>query len=114
MGVNSVPANSEMNDAHNRDVKLSYYIKWEEKSAKVQAVKIDSKACYDEALFDLIGLMDRGVDPVIAIDIRVWFLEELGINVPTLKIGRRFQCRFDQGSTQKDAPNTRWSLPYCH
>ena len=35
MGVNSVAADLEMNDAHNRDVKLSHFIKWEEKSGSL-------------------------------------------------------------------------------
>ncbi|KAL8770428.1 MAG: hypothetical protein Q9209_003854 [Squamulea sp. 1 TL-2023] len=37
-------------------------------------------------LEDSIGLVDQGVDSLVAVDIRAWFLKELGVDVPTLKI----------------------------
>jgi hypothetical protein len=30
--------------------------------------------------------VDQGVDSLVAVDIRAWFLKELGVDVPTLKI----------------------------
>ena len=40
MEVNFVPADLEVNNADNRDVKLSYFIKSEEKRTKAQAIKV--------------------------------------------------------------------------
>jgi acyl transferase domain-containing protein/phospholipid N-methyltransferase/NADP-dependent 3-hydroxy acid dehydrogenase YdfG len=40
----------------------------------------------DEKLDDSTGLVDRGVDSLVAVDIRAWMLKELGVDVPTLKI----------------------------
>ena len=40
----------------------------------------------DERLYDSIGLVDQGVDSLVAIDMRAWFLKELGVDLPTLKI----------------------------
>jgi hybrid polyketide synthase/nonribosomal peptide synthetase ACE1 len=40
----------------------------------------------EEELDDTTGLVDRGVDSLVAVDIRAWFLKELGVDVPTLKI----------------------------
>ena len=39
-----------------------------------------------ENLDDSVSLMDQGVDSLVAVDIRAWFLIELGVDVPTLKI----------------------------
>ncbi len=40
----------------------------------------------EESLNDSVGLADQGVDSLVAVDIRAWFLKELGVDVPTLKI----------------------------
>ena len=40
----------------------------------------------EESLDDSVGLVDQGVDSLVAVDIRAWFLKELGVDVPTLKI----------------------------
>ena len=40
----------------------------------------------EENLEDSISLTDQGVDSLVAVDIRAWFLKELGVDVPTLKI----------------------------
>lgn len=40
----------------------------------------------EENLDDSVGLVDQGVDSLVAVDIRAWFLKELGVDVPTLKI----------------------------
>ena len=40
----------------------------------------------EEDLGDSASLMDLGVDSLVAVDIRAWFLKELGVDVPTLKI----------------------------
>ena len=40
----------------------------------------------EENLDDSASLMDQGVDSLVAVDIRAWFLKELGVDVPTLKI----------------------------
>ena len=40
----------------------------------------------EEDLGDSASLMDVGVDSLVAVDIRAWFLKELGVDVPTLKI----------------------------
>lgn len=40
----------------------------------------------EENLEDSVGLVDQGVDSLVAVDIRAWFLKELGVDVPTLKI----------------------------
>lgn len=40
----------------------------------------------EDNLDDLVGLVDQGVDSLVAVDIRAWFLKELGVDVPTLKI----------------------------
>lgn len=40
----------------------------------------------EDNLDDSSGLVDQGVDSLVAVDIRAWFLKELGVDVPTLKI----------------------------
>lgn len=40
----------------------------------------------EENLDDSVSLVDQGVDSLVAVDIRAWFLKELGVDVPTLKI----------------------------
>ncbi|KAF2274182.1 ketoacyl-synt-domain-containing protein [Westerdykella ornata] len=40
----------------------------------------------EEKLDGTTGLVDRGVDSLVAVDLRAWFLKELGVDVPTLKI----------------------------
>lgn len=40
----------------------------------------------DEKVDESIGLIDQGVDSLVAVDIRSWFLKELGVDIPTLKI----------------------------
>ncbi|KAL8809367.1 MAG: hypothetical protein Q9200_003471 [Gallowayella weberi] len=41
----------------------------------------------DEESFDVsLGLVEQGVDSLVTVDIRAWFLKELGVDVPTLKI----------------------------
>lgn len=41
----------------------------------------------DERDFDVsVGLIDQGVDSLVSVDIRAWFLKEMGVDVPTLKI----------------------------
>ena len=40
----------------------------------------------EENLDDSVGLVDQGVDSLVAVDIRAWFLKELGADMPTLKI----------------------------
>ena len=40
----------------------------------------------DEHLYDSFGLVDQGVDSLVAMDMRAWFLNDLGVTLPTLKI----------------------------
>jgi len=40
----------------------------------------------DEKMDDVVPLTDQGVDSLVAVDIRSWFLKELGVDIPTLKI----------------------------
>ena len=39
-----------------------------------------------ENLVDSVGLVDQGVDSLVAGDIRAWLLKELGVDVPALKV----------------------------
>ncbi|KAI6085990.1 hypothetical protein F4821DRAFT_278997 [Hypoxylon rubiginosum] len=51
--------------------------------AKLQALKFlpDSDSLYDET-----PLVDMGVDSLVAVEMRSWFLKELGVDVPVMKI----------------------------
>ena len=40
----------------------------------------------EENLEDSVSLTDQGIGSLVAVDIRAWFLKELGVDVPTLKI----------------------------
>lgn len=40
----------------------------------------------DEHLYDSFGLVDQGVDSLVPMDMRTWFLNDLGVTLPTLKI----------------------------
>ncbi|KAL8724801.1 MAG: hypothetical protein Q9166_007747 [cf. Caloplaca sp. 2 TL-2023] len=41
----------------------------------------------EEGTFDVsVGLIEQGVDSLVTVDIRAWFLKELGVDLPTLKI----------------------------
>ncbi|KAI1085697.1 hypothetical protein F5B20DRAFT_519373 [Whalleya microplaca] len=51
--------------------------------AKLQALKFlpDSDSLYDET-----PLVEMGVDSLVAVEMRSWFLKELGVDVPVMKI----------------------------
>lgn len=40
----------------------------------------------DQKVDESVGLVDQGVDSLVAVDIRAWFLKEVNVDVPTLKI----------------------------
>ncbi|KAL2861159.1 uncharacterized protein BJX67DRAFT_386006 [Aspergillus lucknowensis] len=40
----------------------------------------------EQKLDESVGLVDQGVDSLVAVDLRAWFLKELEVDVPTLKI----------------------------
>jgi acyl transferase domain-containing protein/NAD(P)-dependent dehydrogenase (short-subunit alcohol dehydrogenase family) len=117
MGVNFIPANLYVKEAHRRDVKFSHFVQREENSSEVQAVKAgvrvkvqlqtakNQEEAYtitrdgfvahlkrmlriteEEKVEDSVALVDQGVDSLVAVDIRAWFLKELEVDVPTLKI----------------------------
>ncbi|RDW63789.1 polyketide synthase [Coleophoma cylindrospora] len=117
MGVNFVPADLHVTEAHRRDVKFSHFVLREENGSEVQAVKtglpvkveLQTAQNRDEAytiardaflghlrrilrmtqeenLEDSMTLAEQGVDSLVAVDIRAWFLKEMDVNVPTLKI----------------------------
>ncbi|EGD86562.1 hypothetical protein H112_05064 [Trichophyton rubrum D6] len=117
MGVNYLPNDFFVQEAHRRDVKFSHFIHREETGSEIQAVKSgvrvkvqlqtaknaeDSyvitrdaflshlkrmlRMTEEQKLEDSIALVDQGVDSLVAVDIRSWFLKELEVDIPTLKI----------------------------
>jgi acyl transferase domain-containing protein/SAM-dependent methyltransferase/NADP-dependent 3-hydroxy acid dehydrogenase YdfG len=116
MGVNFIPADLYVKEAHRRDVKFSHFVLREENSSEVQAVKAgvrtkvqlktaksqeeaytiirDAFLAYlkrmlritEQKMEDSLILVELGVDSLVAADIRSWFLKELEVDVPTLKI----------------------------
>ncbi|KAI0139914.1 hypothetical protein F4776DRAFT_677192 [Hypoxylon sp. NC0597] len=119
MGVNYVPADLNVREAHKRDVRFSHFVLREDTNggAKAQGgkagvrVKVqlqDAKSAEEvyaisrdaflhhlkrmlripeeEKVSDSLTLMEQGVDSLVAVDIRSWFLKELEVDVPTLKI----------------------------
>ncbi|KAB8230052.1 uncharacterized protein BDW43DRAFT_170617 [Aspergillus alliaceus] len=40
----------------------------------------------DQKIDESVALVEQGVDSLVAVDIRAWFLKELGADVPTLKV----------------------------
>ncbi len=120
MGVNYVPADLVVKDAHKRDVKFSHFVRREEekvtegtqaaggKAVKVK-VQLQSAKNREEAyeilrdglvahlkrmlrlgeegrVEERVALIEQGVDSLVAVDIRSWFLKELAVDVPTLKV----------------------------
>jgi len=117
MGVNYIPEDLIVKEAHRRDIKFSHFIQREESGSQVQSVKAgvrvkvqlqtakNQEEAYaiardgffahlkrmlriaeEEKLEDSVTLVDQGVDSLVAVDIRSWFLKELEVDVPTLKI----------------------------
>ena len=120
MGVNYIPADLVVKDAHKRDVKFSHFVRREEekgveglqaaggKAVKVK-VQLQSAKNREEAyeilrdgliahlkrmlrlgeegrVEERVALIEQGVDSLVAVDIRSWFLKELAVDVPTLKV----------------------------
>lgn len=119
MGINHIPADLEVREAHRRDVKLARFVLHEDgggmakaeggravdrvvvqlQSAKTQdqayAISRDAFLAYLKRLLRILGeeniqdsgtLMEQGVDSLVAVDLRSWFLKEMEVDVPTLKI----------------------------
>ncbi|KAM5489297.1 Type I Iterative PKS [Microsporum audouinii] len=117
MGVNFLPGDFFVQEAHRRDVKFSHFILREETGSEVQAVKAGVRVkvqlqaannpedaytinrdaflahlkrmlrmTEEQKIEDSIALVDQGVDSLVAVDIRSWFLKELEVDVPTLKV----------------------------
>ncbi|CAG8224295.1 unnamed protein product [Penicillium salamii] len=117
MGINYVPKDLQVTDAHRRDVKFSNFILTEDNDPEVQAheaavrvrVQLESvktadevysvtrdafigylkrilRRAVDEIIEDSMTLVEQGVDSLVAVDIRAWFLKELEADVPTLKV----------------------------
>ncbi|KFA81700.1 hypothetical protein S40288_08093 [Stachybotrys chartarum IBT 40288] len=122
MGVNHVPADLPVNDAHRRDAKFKHFIPNESdrtalddtraggKSSMRVKTQVQKAKTWDEAyaatkdaflrhlgrmlrinkdgkIEERVALIDQGVDSHVAVDIRAWlFLEELAVDVPTLKV----------------------------
>ncbi|KAJ5928233.1 hypothetical protein N7466_007189 [Penicillium verhagenii] len=117
MGINYVPQDLQVTDAHRRDVKFSHFILNKDTDSKVQSheasvrvrVQLQSAKTTDEAysvtrdafigylkrilrravdeiIDDSMTLVEQGVDSLVAVDIRAWFLKELEADVPTLKV----------------------------
>jgi acyl transferase domain-containing protein/NADP-dependent 3-hydroxy acid dehydrogenase YdfG len=117
MGINYVPKDLQVTDAHRRDVKFSQFILNKDTDSEVQAheaavrvrVQLQSAKTADEAytvtrdafigylkrilrravdeiIDDSMTLVEQGVDSLVAVDIRAWFLKELQADVPTLKV----------------------------
>ena len=40
----------------------------------------------DEHLYDSFGLVDQALNSLVAMDMRAWFLTDLDVTLPTLKI----------------------------
>ncbi|KAI2472698.1 hypothetical protein F4781DRAFT_318834 [Annulohypoxylon bovei var. microspora] len=119
MGVNYVPADLNVREAHKRDVRFSHFVLREDTNGgakaqggkagvrvkvQLQDAKNDDEAYAisrdaflshlkrmlripeEEKVADSLTLMEQGVDSLVAVDIRSWFLKELEVDVPTLKI----------------------------
>ncbi|KAJ5090322.1 hypothetical protein N7532_009006 [Penicillium argentinense] len=117
MGINYVPNDLQVTDAHRRDVKFSHFILKKDTDSEVQAheaavrvrVQLQSakgaeeaysvtrdafigylkrilRRAVDETIDDSMTLVEQGVDSLVAVDIRSWFLKELEADVPTLKV----------------------------
>ncbi|EFQ96791.1 hypothetical protein MGYG_08716 [Nannizzia gypsea CBS 118893] len=117
MGVNYLPNDFFVQEAHRRDVKFNHFILREETGSEIQAVKAGVRVrvqlqtakseqdaytitrdaflahlkrmlrmTEEQKLEDSIALVDQGVDSLVAVDIRSWFLKELEVDIPTLKI----------------------------
>jgi hybrid polyketide synthase/nonribosomal peptide synthetase ACE1 len=117
MGVDYIPADLYVKEAHRRDVKFNHFIRREESGSEAQTVTAGERvrvqlqsangpdAAYtiirdalvihlkrmlrmteEDKLEESVGLVDQGVDSLVAVDIRAWFLKELDVDVPTLKI----------------------------
>ncbi|XDG10245.1 hypothetical protein ABKA04_009860 [Annulohypoxylon sp. FPYF3050] len=118
-GVNYVPADLNVREAHKRDVRFSHFVLREDTNGgaksqggksgvrvkvQLQDAKSDDEAYAisrdaflshlkrmlripeEEKVADSLTLMEQGVDSLVAVDIRSWFLKELEVDVPTLKI----------------------------
>jgi hypothetical protein len=51
--------------------------------SKLQALKFLSDS---DSLYDTTPLVDMGVDSLVAVEVRSWFLKELAVDVPVMKI----------------------------
>ncbi|KAL4921614.1 hypothetical protein BDW62DRAFT_208207 [Aspergillus aurantiobrunneus] len=104
MGVNRLATSAEslMPQGRRRDVKFNHLVRRDEDAADpaqsgtranlVEPVSVklaratspvEAVAC---GLDESVPLVDRGVDSLVAVDIRTWFTKELRVDMPTLKI----------------------------
>ncbi|KAI9154717.1 polyketide synthase-1 [Paramyrothecium foliicola] len=121
MGVNYIPADLAVKDAHKRDAKFRHFIRndadraatggsqpgsqsqipvkvllqeaknWDAaysvtRDAFLQHLSRMLRLGEDSNLEEKVPLIEQGVDSLVAVDIRAWFLKELAVDVPTLKV----------------------------
>lgn len=121
MGVNFIPADLTVKDAHKRDAKFKHFItndadktaadgsqagaqshtrvkvllqeakNWDSayavtRDAFLQHLTRMLRLSEDSKLEEKVPLIEQGVDSLVAVDIRAWFLKELAVDVPTLKV----------------------------
>ncbi|KAI0520879.1 polyketide synthase PksB [Xylaria bambusicola] len=116
-GVNYVPVDVQVKEAHRRDVKFSHFIIKEDHNAtpgtgkvalRVKAQLQQAKTKEDvstivqeaflmklkrvlqtadgDAVDDSVALVEQGVDSLVAVEIRSWFLKEVEVDIPVLKV----------------------------
>lgn len=103
MGINHVPNDLQVTDAHRRDVKFSIFVLNDNTDSEVQAHEAYSvtrdaiigylkrilRKVFDEIVEDSMRLVEQESDSLVAVDIRAGFLKELETDIPTLKIMSR-------------------------
>ncbi|KAI1358638.1 hypothetical protein F5Y08DRAFT_321392, partial [Xylaria arbuscula] len=116
-GVNYVPVDVQVKEAHRRDVKFSHFIIKEDQNAssgtgkvalrvKTQLQQAKTKEdisiiiqdaflvklkrvlqiADEDAVDESVALVEQGVDSLVAVEIRSWFLKELEVDIPVLKV----------------------------
>lgn len=77
----SVPVKAQLQSVSSKEEAYSVI-----RDAFVVQLKRILRILEDETLDDSGPLIEQGVDSLVAVDIRTWFLKEVGVDVPVLKV----------------------------
>ncbi|KAI0551157.1 hypothetical protein F4679DRAFT_582936 [Xylaria curta] len=96
--VNYIPVDLQVKEIRRRDMKFSHFIIKEDQQvtseAFVSKLKRVLQIAEEEVVNDSVALVEQGVDSLVAVEIRLWFLKEVEKTPEALKLRPRNSSGF--------------------